>query len=342
MRVSAIGEELDLARENTELRAANARLNRSNARLREKQADLVDAVYQGARDAGLAVGRPAPITRPARDRRKGEEVALLHITDLQLGKRTVSYDSEVCKRRVGVAIDKAISITEIQRADHPVRRCHLILGGDLLENVTIFKKQAWEVDSGLYAQLFAAAKLVADSVLTLLAHFEAVEVDEVWGNHGRIGMKGELPSEDNHDRILCRIAREMLGHQPRLKWDEPEARWHKVIEIGNYRALLFHGDQVRGGGGQLPAYGIVKKVTAWATGVTEPFTDAYCGHYHQDMKLTIPNGGRVFMTPSTESDSEFAREFVAAKGRPGQRLHFINPRKGEVTGEYVIWLDGVE
>lgn len=335
----SLTDDLAAAQEVEELRAALNRANRTISRLRAKSADLVEATYQGARDAAVAVGKPAPIERPARDRRKGEEVALIVLGDFQLGKETISYNSEVAVRRVKAAVDKAIRITEIQRADHPVRRAHLVLLGDLLENVTIFKKQPWEVDSGLYMQLFTTARLVADVVLTLLENFEGVEVDEVWGNHGRIGMRGELPGEENQDRIIGRIAREMLGSQPRLKWDEPEVRWHKVISVGNYRALIFHGDQVRGGGGQLPVYGLVKRVTAWATGVTEPFLDAYCGHYHQDLKATLPNGGRVFMTPSTESDSEFAREFVAAKGRPGQRLHFVNPRKGEVTGEYVIWLD---
>lgn len=337
-----LGDDVDREREVAELRAANVRLQRSNARLREGSENLVAAVERGVRDALITVGRASPVPRPPRDRRRDEEVALVWFGDWQLGKRTISYDTEVCKRRVNRAVEKVISITEVQRADHPVRRCNLVLGGDMLEGISIFKKQAWEVDSGLYAQLMAAARLIADSVLTLLANFEAVTVDEVWGNHGRVGMKGELPSEENLDRVLCRIAREMIGHQPRLTWDEPEVRWHKVIVIDNYRALIFHGDQVRSGGGQLPAYGIAKKVTAWSAGVTEPFHDAYLGHYHQDMKLTIPNGGRIFMTPSTESDSEFAREFVAAKGRPGQRLHFVNPRKGEVTGEYVIWLEDVE
>jgi hypothetical protein len=340
--LSALSEEIDLARQNEELRAANGRLQRSNAKLRDKHDGLAEATYQGVRDALVAVGRARPVSRPGRDRRKGEEAALVWFGDWQLGKRTVSYDTEVCKRRVARAVDKVISITEIQRTHHPVRRCHLVLGGDMLEGITIFKKQAWEVDSGIYAQLMATARLIADSVLTLLGYFEGVIVDEVWGNHGRIGMKGELPEEENLDRVLCRIAREMLGQQPGLTWDEPEVRWHKVISVGNYRALIFHGDQVRGGGGQLPAYGIAKRVTSWAAGVTEPFHDAYLGHYHQDMKLTLPSGGRIFMTPSTESDSEFAAQFVAAKGRPGQRLHFIDPRKGRVTGEYVLWLDDVE
>ena len=32
-------------------------------------------------------------------------------------------------------------------------------------------------------------------------------------------------------------------------------------------------------------------------------------------------------------------EFVAAVGRPSQRLHFVDPIKGRVTGEWLLWLD---
>jgi hypothetical protein len=54
---------------------------------------------------------------------------------------------------------------------------------------------------------------------------------------------------------------------------------------------------------------------------------------------SLPNGGRVFLTGSTESGSEYAREFVAATGQPSQRLHFIDPEAGRVAAEYVLWLD---
>jgi hypothetical protein len=47
----------------------------------------------------------------------------------------------------------------------------------------------------------------------------------------------------------------------------------------------------------------------------------------------------VFVTGSTESGNEYARAFVAAVARPSQRLHYIDPHKGRVTGEYTLWLD---
>lgn len=70
-----------------------------------------------------------------------------------------------------------------------------------------------------------------------------------------------------------------------------------------------------------------------------PFQDVYLGHFHTPMALTMPNGGRIFVTGSPESDNQYAAEFVAAKGKPSQRLHYVDPVKGRVTGEYVVWLD---
>jgi hypothetical protein len=54
--------------------------------------------------------------------------------------------------------------------------------------------------------------------------------------------------------------------------------------------------------------------------------------------LTMANGGRVFVTGSPESNNEYARTFIAAVGKPSQRIHFVDPDKGRVTAEYVCWL----
>src|SRR5690606_32044864 len=93
-------------------------------------------------------------------------------------------------------------------------------------------------------------------------------------------------------------------------------------------------------GGNVPAYGVLKKANAWAAGaIPESFRDLYLGHMHQPMVLQMAHGGLVYMTPSTESGSAYAREFMAAHGRPGQRLHFIDPRRGRVTASYLLELD---
>jgi hypothetical protein len=69
------------------------------------------------------------------------------------------------------------------------------------------------------------------------------------------------------------------------------------------------------------------------------FVDAYLGHFHTPMQLAMNNGGRIFVTPSLVSDSSYAKEFVAATSLPAQRLHFVDPERGRVTAEYLVWVD---
>jgi hypothetical protein len=210
-----------------------------------------------------------------------------------------------------------------------------MLGGDLVEGVQIFPGQVFEVDSSAMTQVFTAARLVADALAVLLTEFKRVVVWEVYGNHGRMGRKGDYPREDNLDRMVCELARAHSKSQRRLEWRTP-LHWYNLVQVGDYRALLVHGDQIKSFGGNTPAFGIMRKATAWSTGVVPDHTDVYLGHFHQAMTLTKPSRGRVFMTPSVESSSAYAQEFVAATGQPGQRLHFVDPVRGRVTAEYLL------
>lgn len=335
----SIADEIEAAGRLEELQRTCVRLQRQLASAKNGREDMIDAVFRAARDAALVVGRSVPVPVPSKDkRRKGIEAGLLHLTDWQLGKETESYSSDICEERVGRAVAIASKLAAIQREDHPVPCCHVMLGGDLVENVATFPLQAFEVDSTIFEQVFRAAALVQRSVLTLLSEFETVEVWEVAGNHGRIGRKGDYPRNDNFDRIVGRIARENLAGEKRLTWHIPTS-WYEIVSVGNYRALLVHGDQIKAFGGNVPHYGISKAANAWASGVVEPFDDLYLGHMHQVLQTTLAGGGRAFMTGSTESSSEYAREFMRAKGSPSQRMHFIDMKRGRVTAEYVLWLD---
>lgn len=330
--VPSIPEELE------ELRAAAARLSRQLLREKARTESLVEAVLTAARDASLVVGRRT-LPEVKRDRRKAhEEVAVVHTTDWQAGKVTTTFDLDVLERRIGQLADKVLRITEIQRADHPVRRCVVMPGGDMVEGVTIFPGQAWEINASLYEQLFRAAGILEALIARLLESFEVVEVHDIFGNHGRLGRRGDVPRLDNVDRIMYAITAERFRGEPRVQWHHAET-WHQHVEIGAYTALLVHGDQIRSFGGNLPAYGILRKVNAWSSGVLPPFTDAWIGHFHTAQVLSGANGRKVFMSGSPESDNEYAREFVAASGPPSQTLAFVDPEKGRVTAYYDVVLD---
>lgn len=324
-----------------ELRKALLNTQKQLSKLKERTNDLVDATFRGAYEAMLAMGEVNPVKAPVIDKRKTkEEVALLHATDWQGAKLTTSYNSEIMKKRVMQFAEKAVAITQIQRADHPVKNCVVLFGGDMVEGLFNYPGQLWEIDSSLFEQYTTVARLCVDFIRYLLAHFEKVEVIAEWGNHGRIGSKRDnVPKNDNVDRMVYELARQILADEKRLKWEDCPNDWQK-IEIGNYRAVLIHGDEI-GRNGFSSSNQIIAHINRWKSGALGyEFRDCYSGHYHTHLELPTADGlGALYQTGSTESDNRYARDLLAASATPSQRLHFIDPNKGRVTAAYKIWLD---
>jgi hypothetical protein len=181
---------------------------------------------------------------------------------------------------------------------------------------------------------------------------QTVTTWEVDGNHGAIGgpVRREMHPESNGDRMLYRIAASLTEQDKRIThhMTDPhgESNWYHLAEVGRYHSLLVHGQEFRGNAG-MPWYSIQKKVGGWALGAIPEFahavqTEGDCdvdfGHYHQPTRLTL-NRVTARCNGSTESYNTFAMQQMAAVGRPSQSLRFIDPVKGRVTAEYVLWLD---
>jgi hypothetical protein len=351
-----LSDALDNAddQEITELRAALMRTQKALAKIKKDRDDFTTAVIQAAHDAMLSHGPVPPVPAPAKDRRrKKPEVALLHSTDWQLGKQPLTYNSAECERLVKQSIEKTISITNIQRSDHPVRDCVLMLGGDLVENTTIFPSQVYEVDSDVMTQFVEVSRIIIDITRTLLANFEKVTVICEPGNHGRIGKFGDLPKDINWDKLAYMFAGHALKGEKRLTWQmskEDIQRVHIPDPTGQsegYKALLIHGDEIRWG----TASTIVRFADRWKSGAYKffdeveqitkgfDFRDLYIGHYHQHQSWNMANGeGSVFMSGAVESGNRYARDLLASSGEPSQRLHFVDPAAGRVSAEYRLWL----
>jgi hypothetical protein len=326
----------DIRREDevTELKKALKRAQQAEYKAKRKNEDIVEAIFSAARDASLATGKPkAAPYKPKKDTRKARpEVALVHATDWQLGKKTLNYSIEKCSERIDQFIQKIFELTELQRTHHPVKECTLVFGGDMVEGISIFPGQAWEIEAHLFEQLFETVRIEETMVRSFSMFFEKVHVVCEYGNHGRLGRKGELPARDNMDAISYQITQDRTKDLKNVTWQMSDS-WYQIAEVGNYKALVIHGDEVRN------FSAVVRKCNAWSTGVVPFFEDVYMGHFHTPTTMTMSNGGRIFITGSPESENVYAAEFVAAKGKPSQRLHFIDPDKGRVTAEYTIWLD---
>lgn len=339
----SLEEELTQEQEISSLRQANWRLSKELRRAKAKVDDLVEASYQGAKDAMVSYGPTKQIPAPPKDqRRKEAEAALWHMTDWQGSKVTSSYNSEVMQERVWLFCQKAAKITKMQREDHPVNHCVIAFGGDMVEGLFNYPTQPFEIDATIYEQFVSVSRLITEVVEFALAEYETVSVVAEWGNHGRLGSKrAVVPRSDNIDRMTYEMARQLLAKQKRLTWDPAHGDTDiQRIEIGNYRALLIHGDEIGRNGFSSPST-LVRAANQWKSGAYPwDFRDVYVGHYHTHNEFAMANGeGALYQTGSTESDNRYARETMAASAIPSQRLHFINPIRGRVTAQYKIFLD---
>ena len=323
-----------------DLRSALDRANRQLRDAKMRNERMAEVTVEACRDAVLAHPIQMPAA-PKRDQRKPQgEVALWHLTDWQGAKRTVSYDSEVMRQRVHLFVDKAHSITDIHRADHPVRDCLILFGGDMIEGLWNFPTQPFEIDATLFEQYVRVSNLMVETVTRALGIYERVTVVAEWGNHGRLGSKRDaVPRSDNADRMTYELARQILRDEKRLVWQDCPDDIQRV-EVGEYRALLIHGDEI-GRNGYASSNTLVNHVNRWRSG-SYPwnFRDVYVGHYHTHYQQSLADGaGAVYGTGSTESDNRYASVGLASSAVPSQRLHFIDPVKGRVTAQYQVWLD---
>lgn len=346
--------EFDLLAVTDELRAANRRLQASLVRAKAKTDELALVVREAARDAVLALGPMPAIVAPKLPpsskgpKGPGAEVALWDTGDWQGAKRTSTYDSGVMLKRVGTFVDSCIELTNLHRLAVPVDEAVIVFGGDMIEGLFNFPSQPFEVDATLFGQYVLVSRLLVDVVRRALATYTKVRVVAEWGNHGRIGSKRQaVPRADNFDRMCYEHARDILAGEKRLTWQDCPDDIQR-LEVGNYRALVIHGDEV-GRSGYVSRTRMREHVHKWLAGGFRiegdawPFRDVYVHHYHTHAEEPLANGeGSIFWTGSTESDNRYARDGMGESARPSQRLHFIDPRKGRVTAQYRVYVDGGE
>lgn len=338
-------EEFSAVQQLADMKKVNTRLLRKVQELKTSKLEATEAVFEAAKE-GISLLDLRPVVAPVPDTRQGtEETAVAVLSDWQLAKVTPDYNSEVCEERIELYAEKLIRMVEVQRKDHPIKQLNVWLLGDIIEGELIFPGQSFLIDSSLYRQVTVdGPRILGNFLRKMMTVFESVHVVGVIGNHGRLGGRSarDMNPESNADRMLYRIVQQILANETRMTWHIPdgnnERNWYAVDKIGAKSFLLAHGDQIRGGFGGFPFYGLAKKTWGWATGaVPEHFDEVMIGHWHQPTRVTL-NRITARVNGSTESTNTYAMEQLAAVGRPSQWLLFIHPEHG-VSAEYCVWLD---
>ena len=359
--IAGMKESLRAKEREYRLVEANERLSRELLRAKGHTADLVDACYRALLDAAAGLVIP-PVPPPHVQKCKGaEEKAIVVVSDLQLAKTTPTYNTQVAEERMEKYASKVITLTNIQRGNHPVNEARVYLLGDIVEGELIFPSQPHQIDASLYRQVAVdGPRILTNFLRSLLASFTRVHVVGVIGNHGAIGGRERRlhNPETNADRMLYQFVRQLLAEEPRLTWNIPyeknERAWYAVDhpfgqdedcgdptdKLRRYDTqhgfLLFHGDQIPGSPNHSVGT-VARHIYGLASGaIPEPFNHAIYGHWHSPRYYEL-NKIKVWCNGSTESTNTYAQERLAAMGTPSQLLLFVHPRQG-VTSEYRVRL----
>lgn len=301
---------------------------------------ITEAVVQAYEDPpDLYIPKAKKDTR----KRKNEEIAVLHLSDLHIGKLTSSYDTAVAEERLMLLAKKVKNIVEVRRSSSKINELRIYLGGDMIEGEDIFATQAHLIDQSLFDQAVKnGPAIIAKCILSLLEAFPKIHICTVPGNHGRNGPKGgRSHPRTNWDNVCYEILKiYLLGANEsrketknRITMDISEEFYmvDRVYEWGN---LMVHGHEIRGGFAGLPWYGVAKKAWGWIDSIPLPWDYLWFGHFHTYASATLNH--RIFLANGTiESDNEFAQQNMSAAGFPCQRLCFFDEKNGLISDNQV-------
>lgn len=326
------------------LRQSKARLLRRLEQEKEKRQELRTALRLAIKDCIDAIALPDVQCQADQGRSDGHpEQAIFVLSDWQIGKTTPTYSTAICEARIHEYIKRSLHIVAMHREMKRVDTARVYLLGDIVEGELIFPGQAHEIDSSLFKQAATDAPRVISWVLRELAsNFENVFVVCIHGNHGSLGgrQRREYRPDSNADNFAYEISRALTSQIHNVKWLWPQCvkHWYATDQIGKKKFLLFHGDQMRGGGfAGIPFYAFSRAIHSWASGaIPESFDYAICGHWHQGASLPF-NFRTLWINGSVESYNVYAQEQLKSMSAPHQWLLFCHPEKG-VTAEYRIWL----
>jgi hypothetical protein len=181
-----------------------------------------------------------------------------------------------------------------------------------------------------FKNCLAIGQLHALMYRDLAAHFEAVNILYLAGNHGRRTVKKDYGgAHDNFDYLIAEIARLHCRGLENVSFQIPDA-WSANINIGDVGFNVAHGDDVRGNLG-IPWYGLVRRqkgLVALGAAAGGQRIRYYCiGHHHAAATLSDIDGEMMVNGAWVGTDSYSYNSFSGYR-EPAQWLHGVNPKHG--------------
>jgi hypothetical protein len=265
---------------------------------------------------------------------EGEETQVLLISDLQAGQKSATYNAKILKQEIEIFTGKSLKLCELHRKMRPIKKLHVCLLGDIIENMNIPIPPFEELEHVVIDQIFEVAVPALNSLLVShLNLFDEIEVYCVRGNHGQLEGRRSISSKTNWDTFAYRILQTGLSNFDKIHFHIEMNEFYQVISIFNTKILLVHGDQIPGYLG-LPFYGIDRRTLRWNVSIPGNWQYCFMGHFHV-CNYIRPSGIPVFINGTWASGTQYPLHRLGLQDDPRQWILFMSPKRG-VTAQYDV------
>jgi hypothetical protein len=187
--------------------------------------------------------------------------------------------------------------------------------------------QQASIEEGVIAQTILVSELITDFIVSLTRYFPKIRCYGVYGNHGRL-TKSPMDSHpcENFDKMVYYIIKERIKGLQGVSLEYTEAQ-HMIVQIGEKKFWLEHGDTIRSWAG-IPFYG-GKREKANIADILSPFRESadYILVAHHHTRAIFED---IFFNGSFVGGDLFSIGRLRRMNLPSQNLFGVNGKRGVV------------
>lgn len=319
----------------------------NSARILKKESARTQIIIDNCKSAIYRLPRPKQAQlsykSSSSSKYKAEHVGII-LSDLHIGEDFTlqetgglsEYNLNIFKKRLSKLKQVTLEIIERHRHMYELPHLHIFCLGDIVSGSV--GSGAWNdnyIRLSIYDQVFHGTEALRDVISTWSTMFKKVSFYGIYGNHGRVGKRGQEKTSANWDRIIYSHVNTSLENYSNIEWHIPEAWWLQV-SIQKHNFYLCHGDGIRGSMG-IPYYGIERAEAKIAGLMNEKPDYILMGHFHSPAEIQT-NTARVLLNGSFAGGDMYSLKDLGKGCTPEQKMFGIHEKKG-ITWTYNIYLD---
>lgn len=283
-------------------------------------------------------------TPKSRSRKYTAEHVGIMVSDMHIGASysheetggLSQYSLEIFKRRLQKMKHGVLEIVERHRGMYELPELHIFSLGDIIAGEP--GAGQWNdnyIHLDVMEQVVEGVCALRDLVATWASAFQKVTFYGIYGNHGRVGKKGQTKSSDNWDRFCYAMLQISLSNYANIEWHIPKTWWLNPT-IQNHSFYLCHGDGIKG-----RTLVAIEKIESKVAGMLGQRLDYFLmGHFHSPAEIQT-NASRVIINGSFMGGDMYSLKDLGQNCAAEQKVFGIHERKG-ITWTYNIYLDDEE